>query len=128
MVHFRFSRTDCAVCPVRTRCTRSATLPRSVTIYPQPAYDALQSARKRQHTEAFWQQYAPRSGIEGTMAQGNARADLRHARFIGLAKTQLQHVCTALGLNVLRLGAWFAEAKPHTTQHSAFAALAPTAA
>jgi hypothetical protein len=39
------------------------------------------------------------------MSQSNARADLRHARFIGLAKTHLQHVCTALGLNVLRLGA-----------------------
>ncbi len=125
MVHFRFSRTDCAACPVRTRCTQSATLPRSVTIYSQPAYDALQSARQRQHREAFWQQYAPRSGIEGTVAQGNARADLRHARFIGLAKTHLQHICTALGLNVLRLGAWLADAPRHTTGRSSFAALAP---
>ena len=125
MVHFRFSRTDCAACPVRARCTQSATLPRSVTIYPQPAYDALQSARQRQHTEAFWQQYAPRAGIEGTFAQGNARADLRHARFVVLVKTQRQHVCTAFGLNMLRLGNWFAEVPRHTTQPSSFVALAP---
>ena len=126
MVHFRFSRTDCRTCPVRARCTQSTTLPRAVTIYAQPAYDALQAARQRQHTETFWQQYASRAGIEGTMAQGNARADLRHARFIGLAKTHLQHVCTALGLNVLRVGNWLADAAPrHTTSRSSFAALAP---
>lgn len=58
------------------------------------------------------------------MAQGNARADLRRARFIGLAKTHLQPLCTALGLNVLRLGAWLANVKPHTTRPSPFAALA----
>ena len=128
LVHFRFSRTDCAACPVRTHCTQSATLPRSVTIYARPAFDALQTARRRQRTEAFWQQYAPRAGIEGTMAQRNARADLRRARFIGLAKTHLQHLCTALGLNVLRIGAWFADVNPHTTGRSPFAALAPASA
>jgi hypothetical protein len=59
------------------------------------------------------------------MAQGNARTDLRRARFIGSAKTHLQHRRTALGLNVLRLGAWFAETPRHTTQPSPCAALAP---
>src|SRR5262249_47044062 len=27
VLHFRFSRTDCGACPVRTQCTHSATLP-----------------------------------------------------------------------------------------------------
>jgi hypothetical protein len=62
------------------------------------------------------------------MSHANARADLRRAGFIGRAKTHLQHVCTALGLNVLRLGAWLAEVKPHTTRPSPFAALAPALA
>jgi hypothetical protein len=35
--------------------------------------------------------------------------DLRRARYIGLAKTRLQHLLTATGLNVLRLGAWWAD-------------------
>jgi transposase len=128
VLHFRFSRTACRACPVRSKCTQSATLPRALTIYPQPAFEALQAARQRQQTTEFWQQYARRAGIEGTMAQGNARADLRRARFVGLAKTHLQHLCTALGLNVLRLGAWLADVKPHTTYRSPFAALAPDVA
>jgi transposase len=128
VVHFRFSRTACRACPVRAQCTQTATLPRALTIYAQPAFEALQAARKRQQEEVFWQRYARRAGIEGTMAQANARADLRRARFVGLAKTHLQHVCTALGLNVLRLGAWLADVQPHTTRRSPFAALAPAAA
>jgi len=128
VVHFRFSRTACGACPVRANCTQSAGLPRALTIYARPVFEALQAARKRQQEEVFWRQYARRAGIEGTMAQANARADLRRARFVGLAKTHLQHLCTALGLNVLRLGAWLAEVKPHTTRPSPFAALAPVAA
>ncbi len=127
-IHFRFSRTDCRACPARAQCTQSATLPRSLTIYPQPAFEALQAARQRQQTREFWERYARRAGVEGTMVQGNARVDLRHARFVGLAKTHLQHLCTALGLNVLRLGAWLADVKPHTTSRSPFAALAPASA
>jgi Transposase DDE domain len=128
VVHFRFSRTACRACPVRAQCTQTATLPRALTIYAQPAFEARQAARKRQQEEVFWQRYARRAGIEGTMAQANARADLRRARFVGLAKTHLQQVCTALGLNVLRLGAWLADVQPHTTRRSPFAALAPAAA
>jgi hypothetical protein len=100
------------------RCAGGVSLPRALTIYPQPLFEALQAARQRQQREEFWRRYARRAGIEGTMAQGNARADLRRARFIGLTKTHLQHVCTALGLNVLRLGAWLADVQPHTTRRS----------
>jgi transposase len=128
LLHFRFSRTACRACPVRAKCTRSAGLPRALTIYPRAAFEALQAARHRQQSEEFWQRYARRAGMEGTMAQGNARADLRRARFIGLAKTHLQHLCTALGLNILRIGAWLADVKPHTTRRSPFAALAPAMA
>jgi transposase len=127
-LHFRFSRTACGACPVRAKCTQSATLPRALTISPQPLFEALQVARQRQQTAGFWLQYARRAGIEGTMAQGNARADVRRARFIGLTKTHLQHLCTALGLTVLRLGAWLADVQPHTTRRSSFAALAPAMA
>jgi transposase len=128
LLHFRFSRTDCRACPVRVHCTQSTTLPRALTIYPRPLFEALQAARQRQQGDVFWAQYGRRAGIEGTMAQGNARADLRHARFVGLAKTHLQHLCTALGLNMLRLGAWLADVKPQTTWPSPFAALAPARA
>lgn len=32
VLHFRFSRTACRACPVRSQCTQSATLPRALTI------------------------------------------------------------------------------------------------
>ena len=58
-------------------------------------YEALQAARQRQTTEAFQRQYAPRAGIESTHAQGIRRCGLRQSRYIGLAKTHLQHMAIA---------------------------------
>jgi hypothetical protein len=48
---------------------------------------------------------------------------LRRARYIGLAKTQLQHVVTAAAMNLVRLGAWLAGTPLARTRHSAFARL-----
>jgi len=41
--------------------------------------------------------------IEGTISQGVHVCDLRHARYRGLIKTHLQHVFTAIAINVARL-------------------------
>jgi transposase len=53
--------------------------------------------------------------------------DLRHARYIGLAKTHLQHVLTATALNIRRLGAWWEERPFAATRSAAFLALVPAA-
>ena len=58
---------------------------------PSPRSRPCTQPGSRQKTEEFWQQYARRAGAEGLMAQSTARPDLRHARYIGLAKTHLQH-------------------------------------
>jgi transposase len=126
--HFRFSRTACTACPVRAKCTKSETLPRALTIQPQAPFEALRAARQRQQDDAFRQHYARRAGVEGTIAQGTAVADLRRARYSGLPKTRLQHILTALGLNLLRLGAWWADVPQARSRTSAFAALSPQAA
>ena len=86
-------------------------------------YEALQAARHRQTTEAFHRQYAPRAGIESTHAQGIRRCGLRQARYIGLAKTHLQHMATAAALNFVRLGEWLAGTPRAKTRYSPFAAL-----
>jgi hypothetical protein len=61
-----------------------------------------------------------------------AQANVRRARFIGLAKTHLHHLCTALGLNGLRrdawMGAWLADVNLRTMPRSPCAVLAPAAA
>src|SRR5438128_1140344 len=55
-----------------------------------------------------WLPACSRSGVEGTIAQAQAarRSDLHHARYRGLAKTHLQHVLTALALNLGRVDTW----------------------
>ena len=58
-------------------------------------FEALQGARKHQETTAFRASYAARAGIEGTYAQAISRCGLRRSRYVGLAKTHLQHVITA---------------------------------
>lgn len=122
---FRFHKQHCNNCLVRTKCTKSTISTRHLTIQPQAAYEALREARQRQKEESFWQQYAKRAGVEGTISQGVAIADLRRARYIGQAKTSLQHILTALGMNILRLGAWWADRPLAYTRTSPFARLAP---
>jgi transposase len=127
MIHIDFATADCTLCPVRSLCTRAKTLPRSLTLQPQAEHDAIQTARQRQTTPAFAEQYARRAGIEGTVSQGVRRFGLRHARYRGLAKTHLQHVATAAAINVHRLTDWLNEAPRAPTRTSHFAALAAAA-
>ncbi len=61
--------------------------------------------------------------MEGTFTQANRRCDLRHAWYIGWAKTHLQNVLTAVALTLLRVLAWFAEVPRAETRLSPFARL-----
>jgi transposase len=119
----RFARKDCTPCPHRAQCTRAKKEPRIVGLQAREPYEALQEARKRQTTEEFRQQYAPRAGIESTHAQGIRRCGLRQARYVGLAKTHLQHLATAAALNFVRLGEWLTGTPRAKTRCSPFAAL-----
>ena len=66
-----------------------------------------------------------RSQIEGTHAQAIHRCGLRRSRYIGLAKTHLQHVITAAAINLVRVAEWFAGISVAKTRISRFAALQP---
>ena len=79
-------------------------------------------------TAAFKAQYAQRAGVEGTHSQAIRRCGLRRSRYIGLAKTHLQHLLTAVALNVIRLGEWWLGTPRAKTRCSPFAALRVTAA
>jgi transposase len=121
----RFARKDCTPCPMRSRCTKSKAEPRIIGLQSREKHEALQEARKKQTTEEFGQQYAPRAGIEATLEQAIRRSDLRCCRYIGLAKTHLQHVLTAAAINLVRLDAWWASVPRAKTRRSRFAALQP---
>jgi transposase len=119
----RFARQDCTPCASRSRCTRAKMEPRIIGLQTREPFEALQSARKRQTTPEFSQQYAARSGIEATHEQALRRCGLRQSRYIGLAKTHLQHLITATAINLVRLSDWFAGLSPAPTRRSRFAAL-----
>jgi hypothetical protein len=105
-VQVTFRTSDCIPCPDRARCTRAPTNPRHLTFRPRPQYEAQRQLRAEQATPAWQERYARRSGIEGTIAQASRRSDLHQARYRGLPKTHLQHVLTALALNLVRVDAW----------------------
>jgi len=126
MWEVRFARKDCTPCPHRAQCTRAKKEPRLLGLQAREQYEALQTARQRQTTEEFSQQYAPRAGIEGTHAQGIRRCGLRQTRYIGLTKTHLQHLASAAALNLVRLGEWFAGTPHAKTRYSPFAILQVT--
>ena len=125
VIHVEFSIKDCKCCPVRALCTHSTAKPRGITLRPQPIHEALQAARQAQTTPEFKAVYAKRAGIEGTLSEGIRSHDLRRSRYVGLAKTDLQHLLTALAINWVRVGQWLAGRKQAPTRISAFAALAP---
>lgn len=60
----RFRTEDCAACPTRALCTRSPRQARFLKLLPRAQYEALQTARATQATEAGQKRYARRAGIE----------------------------------------------------------------
>jgi len=124
----KFSRTDCRLCNERALCTRAATGPRLVLLRPQDDYHVLREMRRRQETAEWKGRYRRRAGIEGTLSQAIRAYELRQTRYRGLAKTRLQHVLTALGLNLVRMATWLSRPHHAMSRVSHFAALAPAAA
>jgi transposase len=124
--YFQFARQACQACAQRTACT-TAPAGRRLTVRAKDEHLALQAARQFQTTPAFKAQYDARAGVEGTLSQGLRVCALRRARYIGLAKTHLQHVLTAAALNVLRSAHWLDDPRLARTRSAPFLALLPQA-
>src|SRR5215218_7000302 len=101
-----FSRTDCGACAARPLCTPAKAARRSVYFHPRAEYEALNAARARMHDPAWKQRYRVRAGIEGTLSQAVRAFGMRRSRYVGLAKTGLQQVCTAAAMNASRVVRW----------------------
>jgi transposase len=124
-IQVRFSPTACRNCPSQTKCTQAQNGARTVTFLPQAEYLALQHARQAQATPEFKDKYAQRAGIEGTISQAVRGFELRSTRYIGLAKTHLQMLATAVAINLHRLFDWWQEIPRARTRITSFAQLAP---
>ena len=114
----------CLRCPVCSDCTRSQTTGRVLHLRPQQAHEALSARRQEQQTLPFRQQYATRAGIEGTLSQAVRGKGLRRARYDGLPKVHLQHILTAVAINLERIDAVLTKTPRGKTRRSTFARLA----
>jgi transposase len=124
VVQIDFARQDCQECPHRGLCSRSAERPgRRLTLLAAPEGPALQAARARAETPEYAAAYARRAGVEATHHQAVVRCDVRHCRYVGMAKTRLQHLCTAAALNLLRTSEWLLGHRPAATRQSPFVRL-----
>jgi transposase len=126
VITVQFSRVTCRACDQRARCTKSDDLPRKLTFRPQDQFQVLELARQRQATQVFKDQYKQRAGIEGTLSQAVRVCDIRYARYVGLAKTRLQHLATAAGINLARITAYLMEVPKAQTRSSRFMSLKPS--
>ena len=123
----RFSLKDCRSCPLHCRCTNSKSA-RILAFRPQPQFQALQQGRNQIKSQTWHKEYAQRAGVEGTISQGVRGFGLRQCRYIGLAKSHLQHILTAAAINITRVDAWFTGRRRAKTRVSHFKALAPSPA
>jgi transposase len=131
VIEVRFAASDCRVCTLRclrraapTQCTRAKHAPRLLKLRPLSQHEALQTARERQATSEFKQQYQQRAGVEGLFSQASLRFELRRSRYIGRGKTHLQHIFIAAAINLTRLVSWLEGVPKTKTRQSRFAALA----
>jgi transposase len=102
----RFAPATCQACPARDLCTRSAT-GRQLSLRPRETHEAVTAARARQATSGWKARYNIRAGVEGTMRQATHVTGIRHARYLGLDKTRLEHNAAATAINLIRLDAWW---------------------
>jgi transposase len=122
VIKIKFSMKDCKPCPLKERCTKAPR--RAISVRVKDHHQALQAVRARQKGAEFREKYRSRSGIEGTISQGVRAFGLRRSRYRGLQKTHLQHLVTAVVINLVRTLAWL-DGKPLAkTRTSKFAALA----
>lgn len=118
-ISVRFNKQECLGCPVRELCTRSKAEARALKLQPsQDLHEALQLARSQVQSPQFHNAYKPRAGIEGTISQATRAFQLRTARFIGTAKTTLQHLATAAAINLSRIYLWWSGVTPEYSRSS----------
>lgn len=123
VIRVRFNPEDCAGCAARSQCSKAQKSPRALTLRPQAQHETLQAVRQYQTTGEFRQRHKVRAGVEGTVSQGTRAFGLRRSRYIGLPKTHLQHILTAVAMNLTRLIAWLEGTPRARTRQSRFAAL-----
>ena len=105
---FVFAVEVCAACPLREQCTKNKKSGRTIRLNYHEG--RLQEARKYQETEEFKEKYSNRPVAERTIADFKQHGGAK-SRYIGIRKTKLQVVLTAVVVNIKKLGRWIFEKK-----------------
>ncbi len=121
VINVMFAKADCSQCPSLSQCTTAKAKRRSINLRLRELHETLQQTRHREKTSEFKAAYKKRAGIEGTISQGVRAFGLRYARYVGKAKTHLQHLATAAAINLERVADWLAGVPQERTRRSAFA-------
>jgi transposase len=98
----KFAARSCDPCPTRVQCTTAKRGGRQLTLHPRELHHALAEARTQQTAKGWQDKYALRAGVEGTIHQAVTVTGIRRARYRGLTKTHLQHVFSAIAINLIR--------------------------
>ncbi|MEV6587032.1 transposase [Streptomyces acidicola] len=99
----RFTKSQCRPCPVRTRCTTTADRARTVSFPSRELRDLQLRVRAEQRTPEWKARYAARSGVEGPINEFAQGHGIHRCRYRGQPKAHLQHVLTAIAVNIERL-------------------------
>ncbi|MER6526340.1 transposase [Streptomyces sp. NPDC001508] len=99
----RFTKSRCRPRPAGTRCATTADSARSVGFPPRELRDLQLHIRAEQQKPGWKTRYAVRSGVEGTINEFAHGHGMRHCRYREQPKTHLQHVLTAIAVNIARL-------------------------
>ncbi|WP_455356994.1 transposase [Streptomyces sp. SYSU K217416] len=117
----KFAKGQCQPCPARTQCTTSRENVRTVGFPPRELRDLQLRVRTEQQTPEWKIRYAVRSGVEGTVSEFAHGHGMRRCRYRGQSKAHVQHVLTAIAVNIERLsGLPSAEGGPPPRQPTAF--------
>ncbi|MFF0428378.1 IS1182 family transposase [Streptomyces sp. NPDC004520] len=97
----RFTQGQCQPCSARPRCTKASA--RNVGFPPRELRELQLRVRAEQQTPEWKARYAVRSGIEGTVNEFAHGHGMRRCRYRSQPKAHLQHVLTAIAVNIERL-------------------------
>jgi transposase len=122
-VYITFPQAACQACELRARCTKAADGVRRLKLSQH--HEVTQAGRQQQQTAAFRAEYAQRAGIEGTVSAMVRQHGARRTRYIGQAKTEVQHLLSAMAANVRRAALWLMGERPGTTRPPGLSCLAP---
>lgn len=98
----RFQPEQCNPCSQKPRCTRGVS-GRTVNFLPQHLHEQQQRNRTDQQDKGWRRRYGMRSGVEGTVHELADTHRARRSRYHGHTKTHVQHVLTAIAINLQRL-------------------------